>query len=560
MTLFFRYMLFIVLSSAPGSSCEKANSGAENHRPVAEISANLINVNPFTYTFTVIATDPEDPLTFSWDFGEGTVRAGTHVESFSYPENKNFTVKVTVSDGHTEPVTVSVAVSTDTYTITADSSKHYQTIEGFGGFGAQMQYWGGGPFTSARFVDDLINDLGLTILRDNIPTNFEIQNDNADPFITELDKFNIHNNTPGHDGKLADHLQFLKDMKAAGLQKLIVSVWSPAPWMKYSGKVGNGTANQNSAPPYTNNPDSNTNQLKTDMYNEFAEYCVAYIKTIKNETGIDIYALSLQNEPRFSQFYASCVYNGEALRDVIKVVGKRLEDEGLATKLFMPEDVGWYDGIRSLAEPVLADADARKYIDMVAVHGYANDGVNPGSADAQTWQNMYNWGAAYGIPLWMTKTSGYPNNHNGAIALGRAMYIALKYGQASAWVFWSLSSSSLGNYELMNSAGEKSKRYYLSKNFYKYIRPGATRFEVNANDEHLLPLVFSNTNEQSVTLVVINDDNTGKPVKITGTGIPSQFSVYITSENDNCKEYGTVQTADRILVPAKSVVTLYKKN
>ena len=39
--------------------------------------------------------------------------------------------------------------------------------------------------------------------------------------------------------------------------------------------------------------------------------------------------------------------------DVMTLVGQRLQAEGLATKLFMPEDVGWFDGIKSLVEPVL---------------------------------------------------------------------------------------------------------------------------------------------------------------------------------------------------------------
>jgi glucuronoarabinoxylan endo-1,4-beta-xylanase len=553
-------ILFSVLTF--NGSCKKKTGGSagNNHSPTATVSGNLTKVNPFTYTFTLIATDPEDPLTFTWDFGEGTVRKGTNVETFTYASNKTFTIKVTVSDGHTQPVVATTDISTTTYTITADNTKHFQTMEGFGGFGAQMEYWGGGPFTSAAYVNTLINDLGLTILRDNIPSNFEIDNDNNDPFHTDLSKYNINNNTAGHDGKLADHLQFLKDMKAAGLQKLIATIWTPAPWMKYNNKVGNGTTDQNSAPAYTTSPDATTNQLKTDMYNEFAEYCVAYIKTIKNETGIDVYALSLQNEPRFSQFYASCVYNGNAMRDVVKVLGKRLEDEGLTTKLFLPEDVGWYDGIKGLVDPVLADADARKYVDIIAVHGYANDGVNPGSTDATTWQNMYNWGAPYNMPLWMTETSGYPNDQDGAISLSKAMYIALKYGNASAWVFWSISTSSLDAYSLMSSSGAKSKRYFASKNYYRYIRPGAQRFEVTTTDAHLLPLAFGNAAEQSTTFVITNDDNTGKPVQLAGTGIPAEFSVYVTSAGDDCKDMGTLHATDIIMVPAKSVVTIYKKN
>jgi O-glycosyl hydrolase len=83
-------------------------------------------------------------------------------------------VKVKVSDGKSDPVEVNTAINTKTYAIVANSNQQYQVIEGFGGFGAQMEYWAGGPFTSPDFVNTLINDLGLTILRDNIPSNFEI--------------------------------------------------------------------------------------------------------------------------------------------------------------------------------------------------------------------------------------------------------------------------------------------------------------------------------------------------------------------------------------------------
>ncbi|HRQ51473.1 MAG TPA: PKD domain-containing protein, partial [Agriterribacter sp.] len=458
------HFLFFFCLPIPGCS-KKTGIHAVNHPPSAIIRSDLVNINPFTYHFEVDATDQEfDPLTYTWDFGDGTVKPGSAAETYAYDEGRTYIIKVKVSDGKSNPIEVSDTINTQVVTVTADHNATYQEIEGFGGFGLQREGWSPGPFTSAGFVNTLINDLGLTILRLNIPSNFEVENDNDDPFVTDLTQFNINNNTAGHDDKLADHIEYLKDMKAAGLQKVIASVWTPPIWMKYNNKVGNGTTGQNSAPPYTTNPNAGTNQLRTDMYDEFAEYCVAYIKTIKQLTGIDIYALSIQNEPRFSQFYTSCVYNGEALRDVLKVVGKRFEDENISTKLFVPEDVGWFDGIKSLVDPVMADADARKYVDMLAVHGYATDGVNPGSTDAKTWDNMYNWGAPYNIPLWMTETSGYENTMDGAIALSRAMYIALHYGNVSAWLFWSLSTTQLDAYSLMSAAGETSKRYFVSKN------------------------------------------------------------------------------------------------
>jgi glucuronoarabinoxylan endo-1,4-beta-xylanase len=140
------------------------------------------------------------------------------------------------------------------------------------------------------------------------------------------------------------------------------------------------------------------------------------------------------------------------------------------------------------------------------------------------------------------------------------MYIALKFGNVSAWIFWSISTSNLDAYSLMNSAGVKSKRYYASKNFYRYIRPGAKRFEISsANTDKLLPLAFDYPLDHTTTIVVINDNkDSGMPVRLTGTGIPAELTVFVTSKDDDCKNYGTVKSSDVILLPANSIVTFYK--
>ena len=444
-------------------------------------------------------------------------------------------------------------------TISIDATQQYQTIEGFGGFGAKDVYWSSGPFTSPEFVSSLINDLGVTILRDNIPTNFEIVNDNVDPYNTDLTKYNLHNTTPGHDGKLDDHLQYLKDMKAAGLSKLIASVWSPPPWMKTNNAISNGT-NQNSAPPYNLNPTTTNNQLRNDMYQEFAEMCVAYVRIIKRETGIEVYALSIQNEPRFSQSYASCVYDGEALRDVLKVVGKRFRDEGLTTKLFVPEDVGWFDRANNLVQPILADTEARQAVSFIATHGYAFDGITASSTDAQTWNKMYNWGLPYNKQLWMTETSGFSNDFKGAMDLAKAMYTAINFGNISAWLFWELSQQNIDQYALMSSSGTKSKRYFVSKNFYRYIRPGAVRIKATVADgSGLYPLVFNNATDNSQTIIIINDKAQGASVTLSGLSSSGQYNLYITTAEDNCRDLGLTGTSN-ISIPANSVVTLFKKN
>lgn len=550
------YAWLLAVICLMANSCAKKNVNKGNLSPVAELSSNMISVSPYTYKFVVKASDQEfDPLTYTWNFGEGTIRKGAATEQFSYTQEGTYIISVVVADDKSSPVEVRDTIDIQLHQVTVDNTKTFQVMKGFGGFGSLREGWSGGPFTSESFVETMMDDLGISILRMNVPTNLEQENDNDDPFVTDLSKFNINNNTPGHDEKLADHIPYLIAMKEKGLKTLIASIWSPPVWMKHSNRVNN-VSQTNDAPAYTNTPDANTNQLRTDMYDEFAEYCVAYVRLIKEHTGLDVYALSIQNEPRFSQFYASCVYNGNALRDVIKVVGKRFKDENIQTKLFLPEDVGWYDGIKGLVDPVLADPEARQYVDILAVHGYANDGVLPGSTDAVTWENMYNWGAPYNMPLWMTETSGYENTLDGAIDLSKAMYIALRFGNISAWVFWTMSTTQLDAYSLMNADGVKSKRYFISKNYYRYIRPGAQRIYAESNTNTILPLAFQQSVNNSSVLVITNTSNSGKVFRLTGNGLADTYNVLITDETRDCSSAATISSGDIILIPAKSVITL----
>ncbi|WP_157579074.1 hypothetical protein [Spirosoma montaniterrae] len=453
-----------------------------------------------------------------------------------------------------EPVTTPApAISSTLVNVTLDATMTYQTIVGFGGFGAQNVYWSNGPFTSDRFVNDIVTDLGCTIIRDEVPTSFEIDNDNADPAVTDLTRFNLTRRIAGHHVPFGDRVPHLKALREAGVQTFIASVWSPAPWMKWNNRIDNGTQ-QNSAPAYNRNPTSASNQLKIENYEEFAESCVAYCRIFKREIGVDLYGLSVQNEPRFSQSYQSCVYDGEALRDVLKVVGRRFKKEGLTTKLFMPEDVGWLDGVRSMTLPTLNDPEARQYVGMVATHGYALDGVQPASTDASTWRTMYGWGQPYNLPLWMTETSGFKNNHEGAMALAKAMYTAFRFGNVSAWVFWSLSEENASDYALLTSNGIKSKRYWVSKQFYRYVRPGAVRVEANSADADVLPLAF--VKDGLPILVISNVGTTNKTIRVKGDGVSTQYKVFLTSATDNCNELTAVKAGESVTIPAQGVVTL----
>ena len=124
-----------------------------------------------------------------------------------------------------------------------------------------------------------------------------------------------------------------------------------------------------------------------------------------------------------------------------------------------------------------------------------------------------------------------------------------------------LSQSTLDPFSLMSSSGEKSKRYYVSKNFYRYVRPGDYRIKCAADDNsNIYPLAFKNDTANTTTIVLINDNASDKAVQLSGNTLPPQFNKYVTSQTEDCKDDGTVNSSDVFSIPANSVVTLYKKN
>lgn len=132
---------------------------------------------------------------------------------------------------------------------------------------------------------------------------------------------------------------------------------------------------------------------------------------------------------------------------------------------------------------ILDNSQARNNVDILAVHGY-QDGVAPssGSVLGHYWNNHRTiFAEPMGKKQWMTETSGYDDTWEGepgAFALALDIMSALNNGNVAGWVWWQGSenpgSSNIGEFALMNGL-VKGKKYYASKQFYRYIRPGAVR-------------------------------------------------------------------------------------
>lgn len=145
------------------------------------------------------------------------------------------------------------------------------------------------------------------------------------------------------------------------------------------------------------------------------------------------------------------------------------------------------------------------------------------------------------------------------MALARSMYTAFRFGNVSAWVFWSLSEEQASDYSLMTTGGIKSKRYWVSKQFYRYVRPGAVRVETitetsDRTDPDLLPLAF--VKDGLPTLVISNIGTTDKAIRVKGDGVSTQYKVFLTSVSENYTELTAIKAGESVTIPTQGVVTL----
>jgi O-glycosyl hydrolase len=262
--------------------------------------------------------------------------------------------------------------------ITVNGNTTYQTIDGFGAHGSMNVWWSSGPFYNDAFLNLIVNDLGLTINRNEYypPEDGTVFADKQTGWIQALQAKANANGEP---------------------MKFIATFWTPPGYMKDNGSTING------------------GHVIPSYYDDLGNYAVGAIQAYAN-IGINLYALSLQNEPAFAEPYNSCVYTRQEMVNMLKIAGPIINASYPNTKLFGAEHMLWAlewpdISFEGTVGGIMSDPQAEQWMDIWACHGYGNDGVtpDPGSTEAHQWDvarqnlNIDNTGKHF----WMTETSGY---------------------------------------------------------------------------------------------------------------------------------------------------------
>jgi glucosylceramidase len=348
-----------------------------------------------------------------------------------------------------------------------------------------------------RAYYDSSKGIGYTLARTNInSTDFSresytyvAKND------TSLKTFSVK-----HDEKYRIPLIKTAIKKAGDDLTIYASPWSPPAWMKDNDDMLHG------------------GHLKTEFYQDWAKYFVKFIKAYQKH-DINIWGVTVQNEPMAVQTWESCIYTADQERDFVKnALGPAFQKSGLNNKKIMI-----WDHNRGLmyqrASTVLNDPEAAKYVWGVAFHWYVRD----------NFQNVRRVHEAFPkTHLLFTEGTTFPfdiskvHEWKWGEKYGNSMIHDFNNG-AVGWTDWNILLNQHGGPNhvqnfcfapiIGNTKTDKltyMNSYYYIGHFSKFIRPGARRIISSSNRGNTLQTTAFINPDGKIAVVVLN--RTGKKV------------------------------------------------
>ncbi|MCX7722813.1 MAG: cadherin domain-containing protein [Verrucomicrobiae bacterium] len=296
----------------------------------------------------------------------------------------------------------------------------------------------------------------------------------------------------------------------------------------------------------------------TSNYQAYASQLAGYVANMKRTYGVDIYAISVQNEPDYNTTnWESCVWTDTQIRDFIPYLAAALAASNAgATKIMIPESMNWK--VTPLYTTAMNDPNVAPLVSIIANHNYVMDNE---AGDQTVPAAITNYGKA----LWQTEVSRGASDV-GDIADGIywawRIHLFLTVAQVNAWHYWWLCAYGSSGGGLCDTNDVPAKRMYTLGNFSRFVRPGYHRIGATSS-ANLLASAYKDTNSGAFAIVVINT-NASTPVScafvLTNlSGNVSTVTPWITSGTLSLADQPSVAVTNRTftyVIPPLSVVTL----
>jgi len=379
-----------------------------------------------------------------------------------------------------------------------DSSRRFQTLEGFGGAFTEaaattwLKLSAGQRDALLRGYFDAQQGHGYTLCRVHMNScDFALGNyahvERADDFA--LESFSIERD---RQALLPMILAAQRITQAAGRTlKLLVSPWSPPAWMKDSGRMNEG------------------GRLRPECRAAWAQCYVRFIQAYEAE-GVPVWGVSVQNEPEAHQRWDSCLYSAEEERDFVRDhLGPALHAAGLARVRVVIWDHN-RDAMVERASVVYGDAKAAQYVWGTGFHWYMEDHFDHVQQVHDAWpdkQLLFTEGCQEGGPHW--------GRWELAERYARSIIQDLNHWTVG-WIDWNLlldeqgGPNHVGNFcsaPMLAVPAEDGLHAQSSfaalGHFSRHVQPGAQRVLCAATREALECTAFVNPDD-SVAVVVLN--------------------------------------------------------
>jgi glucuronoarabinoxylan endo-1,4-beta-xylanase len=234
-------------------------------------------------------------------------------------------------------------------------------------------------------------------------------------------------------------------------------------------------------------------------YQAYANEQAGYVAGMKSQYGINLCAISVQNEPDADvTTYESCNWTAQQIHDFVPYLHNALAAGNVAsTKIMLPESQNWQD-YSNLAVTAMTDPAVAADVGIIADHNY--DGANGPATLTKD---------SYGKALWETEVSVF-DTFDGSISNGvyvaQRIYLFMTQAQANAWHYWWLISGNDDNEGLTDTNGYPTKRMYALGQYSRFVRPNFYRIDANANYSPLWISAYKDSTSAAFAIVAVNTD------------------------------------------------------
>ena len=293
---------------------------------------------------------------------------------------------------------------------------------------------------------------------------------------------------------------------------IFASPWSPPARMKSNNDIIGG-------------------YLLESYYQDYADHLNSFIDYMA-DNGVDLYAVSVQNEPDIQVNYESCDWSPEQMRKFMAENAATIK-----TRVIAPES---YQFRREMSDPILNDSAACANLDIVGGHIY---GGGLGS---------YPLAEQKGKEIWMTEhltgEKSHSNDWTWAFDVAKEMHSCMDAG-FSAYVWWYIvryyGPISDGEKESSGGGqkGEVTKKGYVMSQYSRFVRPGYHRIKCNSTPQKsVLATAYKDSASSKIVLVVLNISTTStlQQTFTIPNGKVTSFTPFTTTSTKNCQPAGKI--------------------